>query len=144
MTKFQTELPENYVELKKKANYTSSWRDRLDAVKELSNYKDDKVIDLLNNRLENDTVQAVREAAHKALVGFGQNAAKPQPHKYDLIKGTDKILIRILKSLPKDSTVADFADKLKRTRLDVYDAYEGSKGNEFMAWLEEKMAKLRK
>lgn len=143
MTKFQTELPENYTELKKKANYTSSWRDRLDAVNELANYKEDKIIDLLNNRLENDTVQKVREAAYRALVAFGQSVAKPEPHKYDLIKGTDKILLRILKSLPKDASVADFADKLKRTRLDVYDAYEGDKGEGFIPWLEEKMAKLR-
>ena len=144
MKNYQTELPENYAELKKQANYTSSWRDRLDAVKALSGVKHEKVIDLLNNRVKNDTVQQVRDAAYKALVGFGENVEKPEPYKFDLIKGTDKILIRILKSLPAGASVEEFADKLKRTRLDVYDAYEGHRGTDFMNWLEEKMAKLRK
>ena len=36
MKKFETELPENYDALKKQANYTSSWRDRLNAVQALS------------------------------------------------------------------------------------------------------------
>lgn len=144
MTTFQTELPEDYTELKKEANYTSSWRDRLSAVNKLSKFKHEKVIDLLNHRMENDTVQQVRMAAYKALVAFGQKAEAPAPHKYDLIKGTDKILLRIIKSLPADATVEDFASKLQRTRLDVYDAYEGHHGDAFKTWLQEKMTKLRK
>lgn len=144
MTKFQTELPEDYAELKKESNYTSSWRDRLEAVKALSKFKHEKVIDLLNHRMKNDTVQQVREAAYDALIAFGQNVEKPAPYKFDIIKGTDKILIRILKSLPADATLEDFASKLKRTRLDVYDAYEGHRGEDFKAWLQEKMDTLRK
>ncbi|MER2000902.1 MAG: HEAT repeat domain-containing protein, partial [Lysinibacillus sp.] len=53
-----------------------------------------------------------------------------------------KIFLRVKKSLPKDHTVEDFADKLKRMRLDVYDAYQGDKGEKFMTWLEERWAKL--
>lgn len=142
MKKFQTELPENYDALKKQANYTSSWRDRLDAVKQLSATKHDKVIDLLKNRMANDTVYKVQTAAYEALVAFGENIEKPAPSRFEIIKGTDKILLRVKKSLPKDHTVEDFADKLKRMRLDVYDAYEGDKGAQFMAWLEERWAKL--
>lgn len=142
--KFQEQLPENYADLKKKANYTSSWRDRLDAVNELAGFKHEKVIDLLNNRMENDTVQKVRVAAYKALANFGQKVETPAPHKYEIIKGTDKILLRIVKSLQADADVAAFGDKLKRTRLDVYDAYEGHHGEQFEPWLSEKLAKLRK
>ena len=144
MTNFKTDLPEDYLELKKEANYTSSWRDRLEAVKTLSEYKHDKVIDLLNNRMKNDTVQKVRVTAYEALVAFGQNAEMPAPHKYDLIKNTDKILLRIIKSLPADADVDVFADKLERTRLDVYDAYEGHHGENFKAWLDGKLQSLRK
>lgn len=142
MTKFNTELPENYDALKKQANYTSSWRDRLDAVETLAAYKHDKVIDLLKNRMNNDTVYKVQVAAYEALIAFGESVEKPKPSRFDIIKNTDKIFLRVKKSLPKDHTVTDFADKLKRMRLDVYDAYEGDKGKEFMSWLEERWAKL--
>lgn len=142
MKQFKTELPENYEALKKQANYTSSWRNRLDAVEELSKYKNEKVIDLLKNRMQNDTVYKVQMAAYESLVAFGEDVEKPLPARFDIIKGTDKIFLRVKKSLPKDHSVAEFADKLKRMRLDVYDAYEGDKGAQFLQWLEERWAKL--
>ncbi|PIC87128.1 esterase [Sporosarcina sp. P20a] len=142
MKNFETALPEQYEALKKQANYTSSWRDRLEAVKTLSDYKHDKVIDLLNNRMQHDTVYQVQLAAYEALAAFGEDVEKPSPARFDIIKNTDKIFLRVKKSLPKDHTVADFADKLKRMRVDVFDAYEGDKGVEFMSWLEERWSKL--
>ncbi|SOC42643.1 HEAT repeat domain-containing protein [Ureibacillus acetophenoni] len=142
MKQFKTDLPENYEALKKQANYTSSWRNRLDAVEELSKYKNEKVIDLLKNRMQNDTVYKVQLAAYDSLVAFGEDVEKPLPARFDIIKGTDKIFLRVKKSLPKDHSVAEFADKLKRMRLDVYDAYEGDKGAQFLQWLEERWAKL--
>ena len=142
MKSFKQELPEQYGALKKQANYTSSWRERLAAVEALSAYEHEKVIDLLTNRMKNDTVFTVQTAAYNALVAFGENVEKPTPARFDIIKGTDKIFLRVKKSLPKDHSVADFADKLKRMRLDVFDAYEGDKGEQFMTWLEERWAKL--
>ncbi|MCH7322955.1 HEAT repeat domain-containing protein [Solibacillus sp. MA9] len=142
MKTFEKELPEQYEALKKQANYTSSWRERLAAVETLSAYRHEKVIDLLNNRMKNDTVYTVQTAAYNALVSFGENVEKPKPARFDIIKGTDKIFLRVKKSLPKEHTVAEFAEKLKRMRLDVFDAYEGDKGEQFMTWLEERWAKL--
>ncbi|MFC4022347.1 HEAT repeat domain-containing protein [Oceanobacillus longus] len=142
MKKFETTLPEQYEALKKQANYTSSWRDRLDAVETLSAYQHDKIIDLLKNRMQHDIVYKVQIAAYEALAAFGEDVEKPSPARFDIIKNTDKIFLRVKKSLPKDHTVEDFADKLKRMRLDVYDAYEGDKGEQFMSWLEERWAKL--
>lgn len=142
MKQFETTLPEHYETLKKQANYTSSWRERLDAVEKLSAYQHEKVIDLLKNRMQHDTVHKVQAAAYEALAAFGENVEKPSPARFDIIKNTDKILLRVKKSLPKDHTVADFADKLKRMRIDVYDAYEGDKGEQFMNWLEERWVKL--
>lgn len=142
MKTFEKELPEQYDALKKQANYTSSWRERLAAVETLSAYQHEKVVDLLNNRMKNDTVYTVQTAAYNALAAFGENVEKPAPARFDIIKGTDKIFLRVKKSLPKDHTVADFAEKLKRMRLDVFDAYEGDKGEQFMTWLEERWAKL--
>ena len=142
MKQFETALPEQYDTLKKQANYTSSWRERLSAVETLSAYQHDKVIDLLKNRMQHDTVHKVQLAAYEALTAFGEVVVKPSPARFDIIKGTDKIFLRVKKSLPQDHTVADFADKLKRMRLDVFDAYEGDKGIQFMNWLEERWAKL--
>lgn len=142
LRKFKTELPEEYEALKKQANATSSWRKRLDAIEELSAYHHEKVVDLLNNRMKNDPVYKVQIAAYEALTAFGEDVEKPKVPRFDIIKGTDKIFLRIKKSLPKDHTVEDFAEKLKRMRLDVYDAYEGDKGAQFMKWLEERWAKL--
>lgn len=142
MKQFETALPEQYEALKKQANYTSSWRERLAAVEALSAYQHDKIIDLLINRMQHDTVYKVQIAAYEALAAFGVNVEKPSPARFDIIKGTDKILLRVKKSLPKDHSAQDFADKLKRMRLDIYDAYEGDKGEQFMQWLEERWTKL--
>jgi hypothetical protein len=142
LKKFETELPAEYDALKKQANYTSSWRERLNAVETLSAYHHTKIIDLLKNRMQNDTVYKVQIAAYKALTAFGESVDKPSPAQFDIIKGTNKIFLRVKKSLPEGHTVADFADKLKRMRLDVYDAYEGEKDAQFMTWLEERWAKM--
>lgn len=142
MKSFNKELPEQYDALKKQANYTSSWRERLAAVETLSAHQHEKVIDLLTNRMKNDTVYKVQMAAYDALAAFGEDVEKPAPARFDIIKGTDKIFLRVKKSLPKDHAVTDFAEKLKRMRLDVFDAYEGDKGEQFMTWLEERWAKL--
>ncbi|MET4559523.1 hypothetical protein ABIA69_000666 [Lysinibacillus parviboronicapiens] len=136
--KIQTELPENYLDLKKAANYTSSWRERLAAVQTLSSYKHEKVIDLLHNRVKADTVFAVQQAAYEALTNFGEDVPQPVRRKFELIKGAEKVFVRVKKSLPADHSFSDFADKLKRTRLDVYDAYEGDQGENFLPWLEAK------
>ncbi|PIC82852.1 HEAT repeat domain-containing protein [Sporosarcina sp. P1] len=142
MKQFETALPEHYETFKKQANYTSSWRERLEAVNVLSAYQHDKIIDLLKNRMQHDPVRQVQVAAYEALAAFGEDVEKPLPARFDIIKNTDKIFLRVKKSLPKDHSVEDFADKLKRMRLDVFDAYEGDKGVEFMNWLEERWAKL--
>ena len=142
LEQFETVLPDQYDTLKKQANYTSSWRERLEAVTTLSAFPHEKVIDLLKNRMQHDTVYTVQLAAYEALMAFGEDVEKPFPARFDIIKNTDKIFLRVKKSLPKDHTVEDFADKLKRMRLDVYDAYEGEKGTDFMNWLEERWSKL--
>lgn len=142
--KVQNELPENYDELKKEANRTSSWRARFDAVEELGQYKHSKVIDVLTNRMNNDPVFKVQEAAYRQLKNLGEDVEQPKQTKFDIIKGTSKILLRIKKSLPADHSYEEFKEKLKKMRLDVFDAYEGEKGGEFDKWLETEWASLLK
>lgn len=140
----KNELPENYEELKKAANRNGSWRARFDAVEELGNYNASQVVDILNTRLANDPVFKIQEAAYRILLDFGEEVEMPKRKKFEMIKDTSKILLRVKKSLPADHAYEDFAAKLRRMRIDVYDAYEGEKGSEFHSWLEGEWNNLKK
>lgn len=135
------ELPENYEELKKAVNRTASWRSRYEAVEELGSYNTSQVIDILKTRLANDPVYKIQEAAYRILIEFGENVQLPVQKKFEVVKGANKVFLRVKKSLPKDHTFEEFATKLKRMRIDVYDAYEGERGLE---WLENEWAKVGK
>ncbi|WP_213652774.1 HEAT repeat domain-containing protein [Paenibacillus sp. J23TS9] len=131
-----SDLPENYNELKNSANRTANWKERLDAVEELGNWKSQKSIDILKHRLDTDPVYQVQEAAYEKLKAWGEDVEKPVRSKYEVVKGIQKILLRVKKSLPKDHSYEEFKEKLKKMRIDVYNTYEGDKGAEFDAWLE--------
>ncbi|GBF74256.1 esterase [Paenibacillus sp. 598K] len=130
-----SELPENFEELKRAVNRTASWRERLDAVNELGNYDTAPTIKLLQHALTGDQVFQVREAAYRKLKQLGEDAQMPAKNKGELFKGLNKVLLRIKKSLPEGHTFEQFKEKLQKTRLDIYDTYEGNKGAEFDAWL---------
>ena len=139
-----SELPSNYEELKKSMNRTSNWRERLDAVEELGQWKNKQTINLLTYRMISDDVYQVQEAAFRKLKEFGEDVQLPSRKKGDLIKGVTKILLRIKKSLPEGHTYEEFKEKLKKMRIDVYDTYEGDKGADFDKWLENTWASLSK
>jgi hypothetical protein len=132
----ENELPVNFEQLKTSANRTSNWRERLDAVKELGQWKSKQTIDVLTHRLNNDTVYQVQEAAFRVLREFGEDIQLPPRRKGELIKGVNKILVRVKKSLPEGHSFEEFKEKLKKMRIDVYDTYEGEKGADFDKWLE--------
>lgn len=134
---FNTNLPENYAELKKAANRTANWKERLAAVEELGNYKHKQTIDVLLHRMENDPVYLVQEAAYEKLIDLGEDVQLPPRKKFDLIKDTSKVLVRIKKSLPRDHSYEDFKVKLQKMRVDIYDTYKGDKGEDFDRWLED-------
>ncbi|MBC8080528.1 MAG: HEAT repeat domain-containing protein [Gorillibacterium sp.] len=136
----QNELPPNYEELKKSVNRMSDWRERIQAVDELGQWKHHQTIDVLMRVMSNDPVYKVQEAAFRKLQKFGVDAGLPPKKKGEVIKGTSKILVRIKKSLPKGHTFEEFKEKLQKMRSDVYDTYEGEKGAEFDQWLEEMWA----
>jgi hypothetical protein len=140
----KNELPSNYEELKKSANRLSNWRERLDAVEELGQYKDKQTINLLAHRMKSDTVYKVQEAAYLKLKELGEDVQLPPRKKGDLIKGAGKTLLRIKKSLPEGHTFEEFKEKLKKMRYDVYDTYEGEKGADFDQWLEQTWASFSK
>ncbi|WP_426449745.1 HEAT repeat domain-containing protein [Paenibacillus sp. S-38] len=138
----QYELPENYDELKKAANRTSNWRERLAAVEELGKYNTDQTINVLKHVLRGDAVFPVQEAAFRKLRAFGEDVKLPPRKKGELVKGANKVFLRLKKSLPEGHTYEEFKEKLQKTRTDVYDTYEGEKGEEFDAWLQGEWAGL--
>jgi len=101
----------------------------------LGNWDTEPTIKLLQNVLKNDQVFQVREAAYLKLKQLGEEVQMPAKNKGELFKGTNKILLRIKKSLPEGHTFEEFKEKLQKTRLDVYDTYEGDKDAEFDSWL---------
>ncbi|MGG3280424.1 HEAT repeat domain-containing protein [Paenibacillus solani] len=138
------DMPSNYEELRSSANRNANWRERLSAVEELGKWKNQKSIDILKHRLNTDAVHQVREAAYRSLLALGEDVQMPEEHKGELMKDLTKVMVRIKKSLPRDHTFEDFKEKLKKMRIDIYDTYEGAKGEEFDQWLEQKWTSLSK
>ncbi|GGH11867.1 HEAT repeat domain-containing protein [Paenibacillus segetis] len=140
------EAPEEvtYEDLKKAANRTANWRERLAAVEELGQkqWNNEQTIGLLSKIMANDTVYQVQEAAYRNLKRFGQNVKSPVRRQGELVKGVNKVLVRVKKSLPEGHTFEEFKEKLKKMRIDIYDTYEGDKGAEFDQWLESIWASL--
>ncbi|WP_438431452.1 HEAT repeat domain-containing protein [Gorillibacterium sp. sgz500922] len=139
----KTELPADYEKLKAAANRTSSWRERLAAVEELGKHKSPQTIAVLTNRMNNDLVLTVREAAYARLKAWGEEVQPPVRKPGDLVKDLMKTLVRIKKSLPEGHDYEAFKQKLKNMRIDLYDAYEGDKGADFDLWLEETWKSVR-
>ena len=142
--KEKSTLPENYEELKKQANRTSNWRERLDAVEELGHWKNKQIIAILMRLMNNDAVYKVQEAAYRKLKKLGEDVELPPRKKGDLVRDVTKISLRIKKSLPEGHSYEEFKAKLQKMRLDVYDTYEGDKGPDFNKWLENMWASLPK
>ncbi|WP_054956359.1 HEAT repeat domain-containing protein [Paenibacillus dakarensis] len=132
-----------YQELKAAANRTADWRERLRAVEALGKIDNPQALDVLKHRMMNDPVYKVQEAAYVQLKEIGENVEKPARSQEEPVKGLTKMLVRIKKSLPAGHTYEEFKEKLKKMRIDVYDTYEGNKGEDFDKWLEEKWASLR-
>lgn len=133
----RTDLPENFNELKKSIQRTSNWRERLDAIEELGHWKSNETIALLKKRLADDPVYKIQEAAYRKLQAWGENVSMPERKKWELVKDTKKVLVRIKKSLPENHSYEDFKEKVKKMRMDIYDTYEGEKGSDFDEWLKE-------
>ena len=84
----------------------------------------------------------MREAAYQKLKQLDEDVQMPAKNKGELFKGTNKILLRIKKSLPEGHTFEQFKEKLQKTRLDIYDTYEGDKDADFDSWLHSKLETL--
>ena len=69
----QNELPTDFEDLKKAANRTSNWRERLAAAEALGEYGDQQSVQILKRLMNNDTVYAIQEMAYRKLKLLGED-----------------------------------------------------------------------
>ncbi len=77
----KNEIPPNFEELKKSANRTSNWRERLEAVEALGQYNDQQTINILARMMSSDAVYPIQEAAYRKLRAFGEDVQCRQEKK---------------------------------------------------------------
>lgn len=143
------ETPKNIEELKRMANNQNSWRDRLEAVKQLKEYDCQQSRDILTRLAIHDIVFKVKEAAFRATQAMGiTKNGKPlylgKKPKGNLVKGINKKLARVRDSLPEEYTIEDFKVAFQKMYPADYDAYEGDKEKRFDKWLENVVKSLPK
>ena len=132
----ESNKPANYDELKRQANDSSSWRNRLDAVRKLGEFNEKSVKDILWRRMTSDPVYTVQEEAFRKLQALGESVKLPRKKKGNIVKDMNKDLQKIKHSLPENHSYEDFKEKLKDTNLPLYDTIEGNKINKTDQFLE--------
>ena len=144
LTTFKEDIPPNLIELKILAGKHDDWKSRLRAIEELGEWKCNESISILWDHMLNDKVYKIQEAAFKKLQRFDEKVKLPRKSKGNLIKGIDKPLKIIKDSLTDDHNFQDFKEKLKIDQPEIFDTYEGDKGNQFEKWLINKWSSLPK
>ena len=132
----ESNKPANYDELKRQANDSSSWRNRLDAVRKLGGFNEKSVKDILWRRMISDPVYTIQEEAFRKLQALGESVKLPLKKKGNILKDMNKDLQKIKHSLPENHSYEDFKEKLKDTNLPLYDTIEGNKINKTDQFLE--------
>ena len=132
----ESNKPANYDELKRQANDSSSWRNRLDAVRKLGEFNEKSVKDILWRRMISDPVYTIQEEAFRKLQALGESVKLPRKKKGNILKDMNKDLQKIKHSLPENHSYEDFKEKLKDTNLPLYDTIEGNKINKTDQFLE--------
>ena len=132
----ESNKPVNYDELKRQANDSSSWRNRLDAVRKLGGFNEKSVKDILWRRMISDPVYTIQEEAFRKLQALGESVKLPRKKKGNILKDMNKDLQKIKHSLPENHSYEDFKEKLKDTNLPLYDTIEGNKINKTDQFLE--------
>ena len=132
----ESNKPANYDELKRQAIDSSSWRNRLDAVRKLGEFNEKSVKDILWRRMTSDPVYTVQEEAFRKLQALGESVKLPRKKKGNILKDMNKDLQKIKHSLPENHSYEDFKEKLKDTNLPLYDTIEGNKINKTDQFLE--------
>ena len=106
----ESNKPANYDELKRQANDSSSWRNRLDAVRKLGGFNEKSVKDILWRRMISDPVYTIQEEAFRKLQALGESVKLPRKKKGNILKDMNKDLQKIKHSLPENHSYEDFKE----------------------------------
>ena len=135
--------------LKKMANNKSNWRERLQAVEELASMDDQPSKDILARLAIHDPVFRVKEAAFKAaqarkITYGGKPIFLGRKPKGNLVKEINKKLAIVRDKLDEGFTLEDFKQKFAAMYPEIYDTYEGDKGDQLDKWLSSVIPSLPK
>lgn len=136
-------------DLKRMANNMHNWRDRLCAVRVLSNWDCQQSRDILVRLAIHDPVFCVKEAAFRAAQAMGctkngQPIRLTKMPKGNLVKNINKILVEVRDSLNPGFSLQEFKFAFQNYDPATYDIYDGNKGNHLDEWLSNVIPNLPK
>jgi len=135
--------------LKRMANNKSNWRERLQAVEGLAVMDDQPSKDILARLAIHDPVFKVKEAAFRAaqarkITYAGKPIYLGKKPKGNLVKEINKKLVIVRDKLEEGFTLEDFKRKFSEMYPEIYDTYEGDKGDQLDKWLSNVIPSLPK
>lgn len=142
---FKLETPANINELVEQASDKTSWRNRLDAVEELSNWKCEESIDIVTKLATSDLVFKVKERAFEVAQAFGvEKNGKPiyleKRPKVTSIKFINKKIFKVASHLKidiDDFNMAEFKAAFQKMYPEEYDVCEYENHNKFDEWIKD-------
>jgi len=140
-----SDTQKNIDELMKEARNKVSWRERRDAVTELSNHDYRQSVDILKHILYKDRVFNVQYAALQSLQKLGVKDIRLPKKKDPYSKKEIVKVFRLIKShIKEDITVEAIKEKMKQVNPEMYDVMSHEKKDKFDSWLENTMRTLPK
>ncbi|WP_394753321.1 HEAT repeat domain-containing protein [Crenothrix sp.] len=131
----ENHTPENIETLKKQASDRTNYKNRLNAVEGLGNFKCQQSTDILWRLMIHDKVHAVQKLAFLKLQAFGENVKLPRKPKGHLVKDINKKLEIVLRSIDGEYSEVEFNGKFKESYPEYFDIYQYEKGAGFNKWV---------
>lgn len=144
---FQNTEPENIDELQKLSKDLSDYKNRLEAIKQLSKYRCEKSLRILYNLMKFDRIFSCKEEAFRALQNFGEDVKLPKKRrrKGKTIKTINEKLLVLHNSFDGNTySLIDFKVKFKLKYPEVYDVYQFEKKEKFDSFVENSLKTIAK
>lgn len=138
----ENKILENIEALKKQASDRTNYKNRLEAVKELGNFKCQQSKDILWRLMINDKVYAVQELSFRKLQAFGEDVKLPRKQKGLLVKDINKKLGKVLGLMDGEYSETEFNQKFKELYPEDFDIYTFEKSAGFNQWVQNVLSSL--
>lgn len=144
---FQNIEPENINELLKLSKDLSDYKNRLEAIKQLSKYKCKKSLQTLYGLMKYDRIFPCKEEAFRALQNFGEDVKLPKKRrrKGKTIKTINEKLLVLHNSFDGNLySLIDFKVKFQQTYPEIYDVYQFEKKSKFDLFIKNSLKTIAK